>query len=100
MEASTISVQKRGDTVSVFTTTDPDNGLAYHGGDLVQHPSRFEIAHRRIGEDSRRQLFHKQEELLGRLHAHWEKKKKLQHAAVLGQYPFTDPPPKGSLNRQ
>ncbi len=50
----------------------------------------FEVTHRITGQDSRRQLFSKHVELLGRLSQDWATRKELEYAQVLSEHPFRD----------
>ena len=49
-----------------------------------------ELRHRRPGEDSRRQLFAKQVELLARLSPAWAEQGAEEHRRILEEYPFKD----------
>lgn len=50
----------------------------------------FELAHRRGWEDSRRQLFARQIELLERLSPAWGAKQAEEHRRTLSRHPFVD----------
>jgi hypothetical protein len=50
----------------------------------------FEVKHRRKNEDSRRQLFAKQEELLGMLNKEWRIREQKEHQEILKRHPFND----------
>lgn len=50
----------------------------------------FELHHRKKNEDFRRQLFSKQEELLGIVDKKWEVRKQEDHQQTLAKYPFDD----------
>ena len=50
----------------------------------------FEAKHRIPNEDFRRQLFAKQEELLGMLNEEWRIRKQKEHREVLLTHPFED----------
>jgi hypothetical protein len=50
----------------------------------------FEVNRRIAGQDSRRQLFDKNVELLGRLDQNWATRKELEYAEVLRNHPFVD----------
>ena len=52
----------------------------------------FELSHRREDEDSRRQRFAKQEELLARLSPRWAEYAIAYHREILRQHPFRDDP--------
>jgi hypothetical protein len=49
-----------------------------------------ELRNRREGEDSRRQGFAKQIELLSLLSLEWAERRKAEQAEVLAQHPFND----------
>ena len=50
----------------------------------------FELKHRKKNEDFRRQLFSKQEELLGSLDKEWEIRQRKDHQRTLTAHPFED----------
>jgi hypothetical protein len=50
----------------------------------------FEARHRIKGEDFRRQVFTKQEQLLGRLNEEWRLQKQKDHELILRSSPFDD----------
>ena len=50
----------------------------------------FELRHRRDSEDSRRQAFAKQIELLSFLSAKWGERQKAAHEEILMRHPFRD----------
>ena len=50
----------------------------------------FELKHRRKQEDTRRQLFSKQEELLGVLNEEWKIREQKEHQQILLKHPFKD----------
>ena len=50
----------------------------------------FELKHRKKNQDFRRQLFSKQEELLGILDKKWEIRQQVDHQQTLATYPFDD----------
>lgn len=50
----------------------------------------FELKHRIEGEDSRRQMFAKQEELLGMLSGNWKQRQANEHQSILRSHPFDD----------
>lgn len=51
---------------------------------------KFELMNRRPGEDFRRQLFAKQEELLGLASDEWAARKASEHQVILVRSPFRD----------
>lgn len=50
----------------------------------------YELAHRREGEDFRRQGFAKQVELLDTLYPEWGARLRREHEEILQRYPFRD----------
>lgn len=52
--------------------------------------SRFELANRVEGQDSRRKMFFKQIELLNLLNSAWASSKAEEHQKILQKYPFND----------
>ncbi len=50
----------------------------------------FELKHRKKNQDFRRQLFSKQQELLGILDKNWEIRQQKDHQQTLAAYPFED----------
>lgn len=50
----------------------------------------YELRHRREGEDSRRQAFAKQVELLSQLSDEWAKRQEAEQAEILTRHPFHD----------
>lgn len=50
----------------------------------------FELKHRKKNQDFRRQLFSKQQELLGILDKKWELRQQEDHQQTLAKYPFDD----------
>tara|TARA_R110000850_G_scaffold76313_1_gene165701 strand:- start:312 stop:818 length:507 start_codon:yes stop_codon:yes gene_type:complete len=50
----------------------------------------YELKNRIEGKDSRRILFAKQEELLGKLNIEWQKRERKEHQSILSKYPFDD----------
>ena len=54
--------------------------------------SSLEVRRRRIGEDSRRQLFEIQQGLMAKLNPAWGERSAETHAGILQQHPFNDAP--------
>ena len=52
--------------------------------------SRRELENRRLGEDSRRQLFEIEEDLMARIRPEWSERVRQQNALTLEQHPFRD----------
>jgi len=52
--------------------------------------SKYELAHRIAGQDSRRALFAKKLELLARIRIDWSEKQRRAIDAILREYPYDD----------
>ena len=52
--------------------------------------AEYELQHRRLAEDSRRQIFSKHIELLGRLLPRWTLRKAAEQGDILKRYPYSD----------
>lgn len=84
-------VEERGLELERRTTRDLDELLYWVFNDVTfTVASSFELRNRRPDEDSRRQLFAKQEELLNLASEAWGRRKESEHKAVLANYPFND----------
>lgn len=84
-------VEERGLELDRRKTRDLDELLYWvFDGVTFTVASSFELRNRRPNEDSRRQLFAKQEELLNLASAAWGRRKEVEHRAVLANYPFND----------
>lgn len=51
---------------------------------------KYELDHRINGQDVRRVLFERQENLLSRLSAAWGERRKQEHEQIVQKYPFND----------
>jgi Immunity protein 63 len=72
-------------------TEDPEELLYWLVSDLAwDMASEHELAHRRAGEDSRRQLFDKHVELLALANATWSRRKRAEYDELLLSHPFSD----------
>jgi hypothetical protein len=91
-EGINLVYKERSFETSRKITDDPEEVL-YHlvEGLTAGVASRFELAHRVKGQDSRRIWFKKQEELLEKLDPAWGEKCKKHHAAILKDHPFMAP---------
>lgn len=84
-------VSERGTEFERRVTRDLDELLYWvFTGVTFELASTWEVAHRRPGEDSRRQLFARQEELLGSRSPAWAERCREEHAQVLREHPFRD----------
>ena len=84
-------VVERGQEQERRMTNDPSE-LAYWIFETVTFSmaSDFELHHRKEGEDCRRILFSKQEELLAQLDSSWRNRLRGYHFRVLKNHPFDD----------
>ena len=84
-------VEERGLELERRKTRDLDELLYWvFDGVTFTVASSFELRNRRPNEDSRRQLFAKQEELLNLASEAWGHRKEVEHKGVLANYPFND----------
>ena len=84
-------VEERGLELERRKTRDLDELLYWvFDGVTFTVASSFELRNRRPNEDSRRQLFAKQEELLNLASEAWGRRKEVEHKGVLANYPFND----------
>ena len=84
-------VEERGIELERRKTSDLDELLYWlFDGITFSIAFDYELFHRRISEDSRRQLFAKQEALLGQISAEWRDRKQAEHRHILDRYPFND----------
>lgn len=84
-------VSERGQEIRRYKTVELDLLLFWIFADVTsQMAGKYEIATRRDGEDSRRQRFAKQEELMGRLSQSWMLKLAGEHHDILIRHPFND----------
>jgi hypothetical protein len=84
-------VEERGIELDRRKTDDTDELLYWiFEGVTFSMSSDFELRNRRPGEDSRRQLFAKQEALLGQLSTQWRERKLEEHRRILTGHPFND----------
>jgi Txe/YoeB family toxin of Txe-Axe toxin-antitoxin module len=51
---------------------------------------KYEGKNRVSGQDFRRIMFQKQEELLGQLNESWQRREEEEHRLVLAKHPFND----------
>ena len=90
-DAYYLVVRERGNELSRKRTTDPDEILYWI---MEGHTSAlswdFEVRNRRDGEDSRRQAFARQVELLAVLSPQWAERQRLEQAKILERHPFHD----------
>jgi hypothetical protein len=90
-DAYCLVVRERGLELSRKRTTDLDDLLYWIMEGLTARLSwDFEVRHRREGEDSRRQAFQKQLELLNELSTDWAERQRLEQVEILERHPFHD----------
>jgi hypothetical protein len=91
-DAYYLIVTERGEDLSRRRTRDVDELLYWVMAGLTwKMASDHELAHRRKGEDTRRQLFAKQVELLATISPEWAERQRREQAAILERYPFENP---------
>ena len=84
-------IEERGLELERRRTKDLDELLYwFFDGITFTVSSSFELLHRKPHEDFRRQLFAKQEELLGYASSSWASRKAGEHQAILVKHPFQD----------
>jgi hypothetical protein len=84
-------VEERGVELKRQRTDDIDELLYWiFDGVTFSISSDFELRNRRPKEDSRRQLFAKQEALLGQISRQWRERKLEEHRRILVDHPFED----------
>ena len=84
-------VIERGVETQRKTTDDPHELLYWIFKNVTSSmASQFGLDNRIEGQDSRRLLFQKQEELLGELDSSWKKRAEEDHARILAQHPYDD----------
>jgi hypothetical protein len=84
-------IDERGTELQRKTTTNLDELLYWILKGLISTMARdYETCHRRAGEDSRRQAFAKELELIGTLSATWADRLKKNQDEILGRHPFDD----------
>ncbi len=82
---------ERGGEYERKLTANKDEILYWLVCDLTwEMANRFELAHRKPDQDSRRMLFEKHLELLGTVHPEWQNRLQSEYQAILAQYPFRD----------
>ena len=84
-------VRERGAELSRKPTTNLDELLFWiFEGLTAQMAWAFELRHRHEGEDSRRQAFAKQIDLLSTLSWEWAERLRAEQTAILERHPFND----------
>jgi hypothetical protein len=84
-------VTERGSEYERKSTRDEDELLYWLFADVTfSLASDFEVRHRISGQDSRRQLFSKQVELLGLLRPAWAEREQKEHERIIAEHPFQD----------
>jgi hypothetical protein len=85
------AVRERGTELSHFVTRSLNELLYRAFADITFGVAlAFEVRNRVEGQDSRRLMFAKQEELLAVLSPDWAKREKDEHERILRQFPFDD----------
>jgi hypothetical protein len=85
--------QERGRASELVSADDRDGLLEYMMADVAFGlAGRTELANRRPGEDSRRQMFSVQETLMDRLDPRWGDNLRRRHADILARHPYLDRP--------
>jgi hypothetical protein len=84
-------VVERGEELSRDIATDTGDLLFMIFSDVTfSMACDYELRHRRKNEDTRRQQFSKQEELLGLLREEWRMRQQIEHQQILERHPFND----------
>lgn len=84
-------VVERGEELERYCTNNTGDLLyKIFAGVTFSMASAFAATHRKKSEDFRRQLFAKQEELLGRLNEAWRDRRRIEHDRILQTHPFND----------
>lgn len=84
-------VKERGQVVHFEMTTDLEELMYYIFKDVTSHmASKWELKNRKQNEDSRRQLFAKQDELLATLSSKFSDKFKVDTERILNTAPYKD----------
>lgn len=87
-------VVERGEELSRFTTADEDELLYLVFKNIAQGlASDHELKNRIPNQDSRRLIFVRAQELIGRLHPLWAQRLSKEYETILSQYPFNDDKP-------
>jgi hypothetical protein len=82
---------ERGQELERKTTSDLDELLYLIFASVTFSMAvKYEGKHRVSGQDFRRIMFQKQEELLGRLNENWQRREEEEHRLILAKYPFDD----------
>ena len=90
-DAYSFVVCERGAEMERRTTRNLDELLFWILENLTSNVAwNFELKHRRDGEDSRRQAFAKQVELLSLLSPEWGERQKAKQEEILTRHPFRD----------
>lgn len=86
-------VTERGNELLRRQTIDADE-LLYWLVEIAAHhaASDWELRHRIVGEDCRKQVFAKEIELLGVVSEKWARRKRCEIDLILTQYPYKDGP--------
>jgi len=84
-------ITERGEEYERKTTTNEDDILYWLVRDLTREmASRFELVHRKPNVDSRRLLFQKHLELLGKIDDRWQTRLHAEYEIILEKHPYRD----------
>ena len=84
-------VTERGTEFERRTTTSQDDLLYWLTSDLVfSLAGHYELNHRAPGQDSRRIMFAREIELLGRINFAWRERKEIEISGILARHPYRD----------
>jgi hypothetical protein len=82
---------ERGQELERKTTSDLDELLYLIFASVTFSMAvKYEGKHRVSGQDFRRIMFQKQEELLGELNENWQRREEEEHRLILEKHPFDD----------
>ncbi|MEO6282261.1 MAG: Imm63 family immunity protein [Dyadobacter sp.] len=84
-------IVERGQELERKTTGDLDDLLYWIFANVTFSMAvKYEGKTRVSGQDFRRIMFQKQEELLGELNENWQRREEQEHRLILGKHPFDD----------
>ena len=84
-------VTERGSEFVRRTTTSQDDLLYWLASDMVfSLAGHYEFNHREPGRDSRRIMFARELELMGRISPTWRTRKEAEIMSILAQHPYHD----------
>ncbi|GAA4805954.1 Imm63 family immunity protein [Lysobacter hankyongensis] len=84
-------VTERGSEFERRTTTSQDDLLYWLASDMVfSIAGHYELNHRELGRDSRRIMFARELELMGRINPAWRGRKEAEIMDILARHPYRD----------